>query len=149
MFVLELLIAVAVALLLAAVLVFPLRRRGPGPLEGLLFFFLIIFLAAWAGGLWLTPIGPVAYGVPWVGFVVVGVILALILAAAATPRRRLPKPGKPAVPRTEAEAEVEATPPEVKAGEAVAVTLGVLFYLALFAMLLTIILHYAWWRPVG
>lgn len=128
MLILEFLLALAVAILLSFVLVYPLRRRGPGPFEGLIFFFLILFLAAWAGGVWVRPIGPTAWNVSWVGFLLVGLIIALILASAFPSRRPIVNP--PADTTTETEAEVAV------------VTLGVFFFILLFAMLAAIILHY-------
>lgn len=122
----EIIFALLVAIVLAAVLAYPLERRGPGPLDGLLFFFLIFFLAAWAGGVWLTPVGPPVWGVPWAGFLIVGIIIALIVAAAVPPR----------------EAPMEPSPEGTGAAEAAAVALGAFFYIAMFALLLAIVLHY-------
>ncbi len=128
MFFAEVIFALVIALVLAGILAYPLDRRGPGPAEGLVFFFLILFLAAWAGGVWLTPVGPPLWGVPWVSFLLVGIIIALIVAAGAPPRRP----------------PVEAPPEEVGAAGAVAVTLGVVFYVALIALLAAILAHYIW-----
>lgn len=81
----EFLFALLVAIVIT--LIFPLgfRRRVVWP--GLFLFFMIIFLAAWAGGRWLTPIGPAAFGVFWLSFLVMGIFIALVIAAAAAPRR--------------------------------------------------------------
>lgn len=126
MLLLELMLAFFVALVLAVLLAYPFGRTGPGPLNGLLFFFVLLFLAVWAGGAWLTPVGPPAWGVPWVGFVLVGVILAMILTAAAPPR-----------PTRSAD-------PDSPVAEAAALSLGLFFYLAIFALLAAIIYNYAW-----
>lgn len=51
--------------------------------------FLLIFLATWAGGLWIEPVGPVMWGVSLAVFIVVGGLVALIVAATLpTPRHR-------------------------------------------------------------
>ncbi len=126
----DLLLALLVAILLAALLAWPLGRRGPGPLGGVLFFFVILFLAAWAGGVWLTPIEPSLYGVPWLSFLLVGLVLALILAAATPPAR---PPAEPPVTRGEA----EPGPAEVAV-----VSLGALFYIALFVLIAAVGIYY-------
>lgn len=87
---------VALAFLIAVVLSFFFvafvgwrRSYRPGDKElatGLLFFFTVLFLATWAGGLWLAPFGPTIWGVSWVGFLIVGLVVALLLAAVAPPR---------------------------------------------------------------
>lgn len=51
-------------------------------------FFVILFLASWAGGLWIRPVGPVVGGISWVPFVFVGVIVAMLFAAARPERYR-------------------------------------------------------------
>ena len=128
MFYLDVIIALIFALALAALLFYPLGRRGPGPMEGILFFFLILFLAIWAGGLWLVPVGPALWGAPWLSFLITGVILALILAAATPPRRPVSEP--PPEP-----------PPEGTAG-ALAVSLGAFFYVLLLALFAAVIVYY-------
>lgn len=126
MVLMELLLAVTTGVLLASTLAYPLRRRGPGPLRGLLFFFVLVFLAAWAGGVWLVPVGPALLGVPLLGFLLAGVVVALILAAASPAQ---PSP-MPEVQRDSA------------AAEAIALTLGVFFYLVVATLIVLIAVHY-------
>ncbi len=128
MFIAEIIFAFLIGTILASILAYPLDRRGPGPLDGLLFFFLILFLAVWAGGVWLTPVGPPVWGVPWLGFLVVGILIALIVAAAVPPRQ------PPAEP----------TPEGVGAADAATLALGAFFYIALIALLVAIIARYVW-----
>lgn len=78
-------VALVVALLLT--LVFASTYRGDGGWAGLWVFFILIFLFAAAGGIWTAPYGPVYWGVPWFGIIVWGVLIALLLAALATPSR--------------------------------------------------------------
>jgi hypothetical protein len=134
MLIAELLIALVFGIILAALLTYPLRREGPGPVGGLVFFFLLLFLAIWAGGRWLRPAGPPVYGVSWLGFLFVGILVALILAAAVPPRRPPVRPAEPAA---------ETPSGEVGPAGAAAVTLGVFFYVALLALLVVLILGYA------
>ncbi len=76
MFWLELVLSLLVALCLSALLGLLFPR--PTPRSGRFWFFLLIFLAAWAGGLWMRPLGPELLGVHWLPFVLVGVLAALV-----------------------------------------------------------------------
>ena len=80
MFFIDLLFAFFFALLLAAVFGFAFRSRGPW--GSIWLFFLILFLATWAGGVWVTPIGAPVWGAYWIPFLFVAIIFALILSAA-------------------------------------------------------------------
>lgn len=91
--------ALVVAILLAAVFSLFLDRRGPW--GGVVWFFLLIFLAAWAAGTWVTPVGPVWMGVSWVPFFIGALAVALLLAALSEPRPRTAA----AEARTDVEAE--------------------------------------------
>lgn len=75
----DFLIALTFAVLLTALFAGVFRR--PGPFTGVVFFFLIVFLTAWAGGLWISPFGPVFLNVFWVPYLISGLICALLLAA--------------------------------------------------------------------
>lgn len=92
MFLVDLMFAFIVALLLSLLFIpftAPQRSRdGSSGVGGILFFFLVLFLASWAGGLWLTPLGPPLWGAYWAPVVFVGVFVALLLAAASEPSRR-------------------------------------------------------------
>ena len=76
-----------------------------GPWSGFWVFFLTVLLFSWAIGLWVRPLGPALWGVYWLPYVVFGLFLALLIAAAAPvdrrPRaeRRPPAPGR-AVPES-------------------------------------------------
>jgi hypothetical protein len=71
--------AILIALLLT--LIFSTTFRHKGPWGGLLFFFLVIFLASWASQLWINPFGPVLFGVAWVPLIFVAVLIAVLLLA--------------------------------------------------------------------
>lgn len=47
----------------------------------LFIFFILILLITWSGGRWITPIGPLLWGVPWLSFMIVGLFFALLLTA--------------------------------------------------------------------
>lgn len=92
----EIFLALLVAIVFAGVLSVIARPRAAGRGDGsaaiavgslFLFFFVILFLFTWAGGLWLRPFGPAAWDVAWLPFVLVGLFVALLLAAAAAPEQ--------------------------------------------------------------
>lgn len=75
------LLSVLFALLFASLLTYGFRRRGPGPARGMVFLFLIIFMFTWAIGSWLEPIGPVHWGVTWLGYFLVAFLIMLLIGA--------------------------------------------------------------------
>jgi hypothetical protein len=75
----HLMLALVMALVLSAIFALGFRRTGPWASVPL--FFLIIFLASWAGGIWLAPVGPPLWGTYWLPFLMVGLVFALLLAA--------------------------------------------------------------------
>jgi hypothetical protein len=84
----DLVFSFVVALIFTLILVPLMGWRRPGheaPWPTVFFVFLLTFLVAWAGGVWLVPVGPTLYRVYWVPFVVVAVPYALLLLAAALP----------------------------------------------------------------
>jgi hypothetical protein len=83
MVVVDLLFALIVALVLSAIFTLILHR---GPWTGFYPFFAIVFVAAWAGGLWLRPVGPPLWGVSLLTTILAGLLAALMLGAAAMPR---------------------------------------------------------------
>jgi len=85
MFLADVLFAMLLALLLTFLFVVVLRWRGPWP--GFLAFLAVLFLATWAGGVWIRPAGPLAFGLYWVPFIITALVVALLLAAAGPPRR--------------------------------------------------------------
>ena len=45
---------------------------------GLLLFFLVIWLATTSVGVWMAPAGPIVRGVPWLWFLLLAIIFALL-----------------------------------------------------------------------
>ena len=82
----HLIIALALAILLGGIFLIAFAR--PGPWESIPFFFLVVFLVIWAGGIWMTPIGPTVWGVYWLPFLVIGLLFMILLAATSPPSRR-------------------------------------------------------------
>jgi hypothetical protein len=77
--------AVTIALLL--VLLFSLAFQYRGPWNNALLFFAVVLMATWAGGVWLSPIGPAVGGFYWLPFLVAGLVVSLLLAATAIPSK--------------------------------------------------------------
>jgi hypothetical protein len=126
MVVVDSLFAIVLAFLLALVLSVGLTRRGPGPLAGFLFFFVLLWLAIWAGGVWLMPIGPPVWGAPFITFLIVGFFMLLIIAALTSP----------------AQTKRTTTPEERQNAAVVATALSVFFWLLLGVLLVSIVLRY-------
>ncbi|MGC9357561.1 MAG: hypothetical protein ACP5GX_06840 [Anaerolineae bacterium] len=127
MFLIDFLFALAVALLLTAI--FAVLFRTTGPWSSFWIFLAVIFLAAWAGGLWVAPLGPTLLGAYWLPFLLVGLFFALLMAA-ATPVARAPRTPREAVAEIEAEREA-------------ATAFSVFFWILLVGLLIAVILGYA------
>ncbi|MFP4395970.1 MAG: hypothetical protein ACLFTI_11970 [Anaerolineales bacterium] len=137
MFFAEFVFALAIALLLTGFFFVAFRYRGPWDVWWL--FLVVIFLAAWAGGLWIEPIGPPLFEIYWLPFLLVGLLFALILAAAVPPRPpRLPgRPRAPRTPRTR-----RAATPTTPAEEETALAVGLFFWLMLVSLMVVILIGY-------
>ncbi|MBN2537396.1 hypothetical protein JXB37_03865 [candidate division WOR-3 bacterium] len=126
MFLAALFVALVVALVLTAIFGAGFRRHRWG--APLVLFFLVLFLATLAIGVWVEPFGPVLWGVPWLAFAFIGVVLALLLAALIPPPARpvrLPAP--------------ESGPVAVAAG-----VFNAFVWIALIVLLFAVIARYAW-----
>lgn len=124
--------AFIVALLLSLLLIPVVGRRRPGGDQGwgaAIFFFVLLFLFIWAGGIWVAPaeIGPRMYDIYWVPFFIVGIIVALLIAA-------IPwhYPQTTHVPAEE----------EVRAESAAATVFGVFFWILAIVLIGVIIAAY-------
>jgi len=93
LYIIDFLFALVVAVLLSLVLIAlmgPQRRREGSSVAGaVMFFFIILFFASWAGGVWLAPVGAPVWGGTWAPFLLVGVFVALLLAAAGEHSRHM------------------------------------------------------------
>lgn len=85
MFFFEFLIVLLFTLVLTAIFAVGIRRRTTWDI--LLPFFMILFLATWATGIWIPPIGPMIRGVFLMPFLFIGVLYALLLTAFIPPLR--------------------------------------------------------------
>lgn len=88
MLLLEMLFVMIITFVYTAVFGVGIRRQTTWNV--LLPFFIIVFLATWATGIWLTPVGPVIRGVFRLPFVFIGLLYALLLTV-FIPSTRPPK----------------------------------------------------------
>lgn len=120
--------ALLVALLLTAIFGLGVRREGFG--VGLLFFFVLIFLFTWAGGVWIAPVGPLTWGAPWLSFVLVGLVFALLWAAVVPPPRR---------PRSRREAAAQ-----IRQDAETAALFNIFFWILAVGLLIAIVVRYVY-----
>jgi uncharacterized membrane protein YgaE (UPF0421/DUF939 family) len=107
--VLELLFAVIVALLFSFLLValFGWQRPDrPGAGPAFIYLFMILLFAVWAGGAYMQPVGPMLWGVAWVSFIVIGLLISLVILALIPPKR--PRTRRERAEAAQAEAEAQA-----------------------------------------
>jgi Ca2+/Na+ antiporter len=131
----ELSAALTVALILSALFALATKKRGIR--KGLFWLFLILFLATWSGGVWVKPFGPVLWGVHWLSFLVVGAVVALILAVGQS--KSEPKPQG----RQETIEMLEKMKEERQLEEVTWVTLTIFFWVLVLALLIAIVFRYA------
>ena len=79
MFWIDVLIALAVGIILTTIFSMVIGRTGPW--DNIFLFFIIIFLGAWAGGLWLRNTVHGIYGYYWFSYLIVGLLIAILIAA--------------------------------------------------------------------
>lgn len=138
MFGAELLFALIVAAVLSVVLVGLFGWRHPARADrgaAGFFLFLTVFLVAWGVGAWMTPFGPALWGAYWVPFLIIGLFVALAIAAAVPGRRDRDLPH--ARPSTEVERVAEAE--DAAAGVAI---FGLFFWVLAIVALIAIIAAY-------
>lgn len=120
----EIVTALVIALVLSAL--FSSKYRAQQAYIPLLVFFTILFLVVLAGQLWITPFGPVWWGVAWLPLFFIGLIFAFILMA-ATP---FPTSGRKSVKE------------EIREEEATGIAIGLFTWLLLIALVVAIVTGY-------
>jgi len=73
----SLIVALVISVIFARILV-----RG-GPRRGFFWFYLVIFLAVYAGGIWAKPYGAPLSALNWLPFLVAGIVMAFLLTILA------------------------------------------------------------------
>jgi len=126
MFFIHFFFALLIGLVLTAL--FALIVQAKGAWFSLLAVFVIIFLASWAGGVWLHPFGVPLWGTYWLPFLVVGLIFSLLLGALVS--------SSPSTVEV-----VEPQKEEARRRKAI-IALGVFFWILVGVLIAAIIVHY-------
>jgi amino acid transporter len=123
------------ALVFGVVIVFILSALfgTKGPWGSLLWFFMVVVLFSWAGGVWLRPYGPIYMGVGWLPIILVGVFIAILLTAVSprNPRYRF------------------ASRKQLKADEERKTSADAFFWVLIFCLVLLAMSHYYWYPQLG
>ncbi len=125
-------LAITVAIVFTAILV-AIGRGGAyerANWSTALLLFLVLFLTTWAGGIWLSPVGPQLFGAAWLPFLFMGFVAALLIAAMSPGRR----------PRSQTEVQERA-----EAQEVVGTTVTAFVWIFAVCLIAAITLHYAYW----
>lgn len=84
---------ILIALVIAAVFYYGFNSRGPW--GSFWTFVIVIGFGVLIAALWARPVGPVWWGIAWFPLLIVGILFALLLAAATPPARRTGNPKDP------------------------------------------------------
>ena len=129
-------LALVFAFILTGILVWAVGWRHPrgssavGP--SILFLFIILLFSMWAGTAWL-PGGEVGtYGTPWLGTLLIGLLIGLLILAIAAPAGRNP--------RTPREASERAAETAV-AGTVLGI-FGIFFWLLIIGLFISVLVRY-------
>jgi hypothetical protein len=83
-------IPAALLITVAIILIFSIFSKNAW--RGFWIFFSIIFLATLSGQLWITPFGPVTWGISWVPLILVALFFYMLLFALIPPQPITPMP---------------------------------------------------------
>ena len=127
----ELLVAMAYGLFIVWIVSLVFDSRGPW--GSLLWFFLVVVLFSWAGGVWLVPFGPHWRGIGWAPIIFMGFLVSLLLVSVSprTYRKRIATEEQAATD-SKRNAEIDA-----------------FFWILIICLLVFGIGHYAWYPRVG
>lgn len=140
MFITEFIIAFIVAVIFSVLLVFALGWERPdrkGVLPTIIYLFILIFLFTWAGGIWLTPLGPSTWNISWLPFFIVGFIITLMLITLIPPRWR----------RRRSTIEVVEKKEDERIERETAKAMNIFFWVLLIILVLTIMVRYVFLNP--
>jgi Ca2+/Na+ antiporter len=128
----EFLIALIIATILSVT--FALTTRSRGDRRGFTWFFLIILMATWAGGIWLQPFGPAFGEIRWMPFLAIGLTFAVFITLFGS---RRPPHG-----RHETLDKLEEIAQGRKLEKVTYVTLSTFFWVVLFTLLVVVFIRY-------
>ncbi len=86
MFIADLVVALAFGLFIVWIVSLAFGTRGPW--DSFLWFFIVVSIFAWAGGVWLVPFGPMWWGIGWLPIILMAFFVSLLLTAASPRTRR-------------------------------------------------------------
>jgi hypothetical protein len=116
------------ALILTGIFAIGFRRHRDKSVVGA--FFVLLFLTTWAAGIWIVPVGNPWGTVPWLSFLVAGILLAFLLAAVIPFARPLRK--------SESKASIEETEEAVAA----IIAFDIFFWVLIFVLIGVILAYY-------
>jgi hypothetical protein len=138
MILLDIAMALVVVAVCSAVVIAIVGRDGyaAGGWPTAIVVFGMFFLVVWAGGVWLTPLGPDLFGgaAAWIPFVIIGFFGALFVAAVSPLRR----------PQT-----VHAVEEQAQAKEVARTTVIVISAVATVVALVGLLMHYVAIAPLN
>jgi len=120
----DIILALVLGIVFAAL--FGAFARGRGRMPGIVPVFILFFLFAWAGGLWLRPAGPPVFGMYWAPGLILVVLIFLLLAAVVR---------RPTRTRTDVKEEIAVE-------NAAATVIGITFWILIGLLLLAIFAGY-------
>ena len=127
MFLAALLFSFFFAIVLSSVLIYGFRRSVPGPWNGIPMTFLLIFMFTWAIGSWIEPIGPDYWGVYWLGYLLIAVLVTMLVGLFLPPR----PPRNRIISKTEVDEEVR----QSETSRAIEITFGFFFWFLIIVLL--------------
>lgn len=128
----ELLISLAVALVLCVIVALVTRKKAHR--TGFAWFFLFVFMATWAGGVWIRPFGPAWGDIRWLQFLVVGLLVVLMFALFA--------PFKPPQGRQDTLDQLEEIARQNELHKLTYITLGAVFWIIFIILIIAVIARY-------
>ena len=108
-----------------------------GPWDNLIWFYLVVAIFAWSGGVWLVPFGPRWGGIGWFPIIFMAFVVSLALTA-ASPRRSRKGPMKKEQAMTDAESRAERR-----------VAVDFFFWVQIICLLVFGFTRYTWYPRVG
>lgn len=120
--------SIFIAVLFALMLTFAFRRSGPGPMDGFVFFFLIIFIFSWALGGWIEPLKIYQIDYPWLSHFLIGLLIMLLLGALLPP--------SPSLKNRVALRKMEEELAEAKTRQAIAISISFFFWILFIVLLI-------------
>jgi hypothetical protein len=128
-FIVAFLIAAILTIVYAGITISKRKRTG------FFWFFLIVFMVTWSGGIWLQPSIAISGELRWWPFLIVGFPFALLIAIFG--------PRKPPEGRHETLEKLEEMAGEKELEELTYTTLKIVFWFVLFVMAAAIVFRYA------